>query len=161
NLVVCIRRDLACSRRYVTTTGIEPARTCAHQQAVERGEAIVASTLFPSRIPVDERSQRSDPRQPGPCAQGVGTPMDLSRACARPARALRPSRYVLMSLPGRFSTLHPSRQYSSICASVSAEPRASLPCLLQASTIRRTAALKLGCSRSRWTPNLALRSEWP
>ena len=33
-----------------------------------------------------------------------------------------------MSVPGRFKTWHPSCQYSSICASVSAEPRASLPC---------------------------------
>ena len=38
-----------------------------------------------------------------------------------------------MSLPDKFSTLQPSLQYSSICASVSADPRASLPCALQAS----------------------------
>jgi hypothetical protein len=43
-------------------------------------------------------------------SQGTGTPIDFSRACARPARAFRPSRYVLTSVPGRFNTLHPSRQ---------------------------------------------------
>ena len=79
-------------------------------------------------------------------SQGTGTPMDLSRACARPARTFRPSRYVLTSVSGRFNTLHPSRQYSSICASVSADPRAGLPCAPQASAIRRTAALNVGCS---------------
>ena len=42
---------------------------------------------------------------------------------------------MLTSLPGRFSTLHPSCQYSSICASVSADPRASFPCALQAAAI--------------------------
>src|SRR5882724_2260429 len=31
-----------------------------------------------------------------------------------------------MSLPGRFSTWQPSRQYSSICASVSADARAEV-----------------------------------
>src|SRR3981189_1041759 len=72
---------------------------------------------------------------------GVGTPIDFNCACARAARAFIPSRYVLTSFPGRFSTLHPSCQYSSICASVSADPRASLPCALHAAAIRRTAAL--------------------
>jgi hypothetical protein len=33
---------------------------------------------------------------------------------------------VLTSFPGRFSTLHPSCQYSSICASVSADPPSEL-----------------------------------
>src|SRR5216683_450675 len=80
---------------------------------------------------------------------GVGTPIDFNRACARAARVFIPSRYVLTSFPGRFSTLHPSCQYSSICASVSADPRASLPCALHAAAIRRTAALKVGCSRLR------------
>src|ERR1700676_788386 len=80
---------------------------------------------------------------------GVGTPIDFNRACARLARAFIPSRYVLTSFPGRFSTLHPSCQYSSICASVSADPRASLPRALHAAPIRPTAALKVGCSRSR------------
>ena len=87
-----------------------------------------------------------DPRPDQRASQGTGTPIDLSRAFARLARAFRPSRYVLTSVPGRFNTLHPSCQYSSICASVSAEPRASFPCALQASTIRRTAALNVGCS---------------
>ena len=64
-----------------------------------------------------------------PSPHGVGTPIDFSRACARRARTFIPSRYVLTSFPGRFSTLHPSCQYSSICASVSADPRASLPCI--------------------------------
>ena len=53
---------------------------------------------------------------------------------------------MLTSVPGRFNTLHPSFQYSSICASVSADPRASFPCALQASTIRRTARPDVGCS---------------
>src|SRR3954452_10026086 len=87
------------------------------------------------------------PNMPSP--HGVGTPIDFNRACARLARAFIPSRYVLTSFPGRFSSLHPSRQYSSICASVSGDPRASLPWVLHASAIRRTAALKVGCSRSR------------
>jgi hypothetical protein len=34
--------------------------------------------------------------------------MDLSRACARLARAFRPSRYVLTPFPGRFSTVAPN-----------------------------------------------------
>jgi hypothetical protein len=38
----------------------------------------------------------------------------ISRACARPAHAFSPSRYVLISVPGRFNTLQPSREYSSI-----------------------------------------------
>src|SRR6266702_7195748 len=80
---------------------------------------------------------------------GVGTPIDFNRACARAARVFIPSRYVLTSFPGRFSTLHPSCQYSSICASVSADPRASLPWALHAAATRRTAALKVGCSRLR------------
>src|SRR4051794_30137519 len=84
-----------------------------------------------------------------PCPHGVATPINFNRACARPARAFIPSRYVLTSFPGRFSTLHPSFQYSSICASVSGDPRASLPCALHAAAIRCTAALKVGCSRSR------------
>src|SRR5262249_36232309 len=33
--------------------------------------------------------------------QGIGTPIDFNRACARAARAFIPSRYVLTSLPGR------------------------------------------------------------
>src|SRR5437868_8266462 len=82
-------------------------------------------------------------------SHGVGTPIDFNRACAGAARAFIPSRCVLTSFPGRFSTLHPSCQYSSICASVSADPRASLPCALHAAAIRRTAALNFGCSRSR------------
>src|SRR5204862_7830901 len=94
-------------------------------------------------------------------SHGVGTPIDFNRACARAALAFIPSRYVLTSFPDRFSTLHPSCQYSSICASVSADPRASLPCALHAAAIRRTAALNFGCSRSRWTPSCALRSECP
>src|SRR5437764_5965431 len=63
-------------------------------------------------------------------SHGVGTPIDFNRASARAARAFIPSRYVLTSFPDRFSTLHPSCQYFSICASVSADPRASLPCAL-------------------------------
>src|SRR5208337_3678308 len=60
------------------------------------------------------------------CPHGVGTPIDFNRACARAARAFIPSRYVLTSFPGRFSTLHPSCQYSSICASVSADSPSEL-----------------------------------
>jgi hypothetical protein len=67
----------------------------------------------------------SGPRPDRRTSQATGTPIDFSRACARPARAFRPSRYVLTSVPGRFNTLHPSRQYSSICASVSRDPLAS------------------------------------
>src|SRR3954447_20029686 len=44
-----------------------------------------------------------------PSPHGVGTPIDFSRACARPARAFIPSRYVLTSFPGRFSTLQTHR----------------------------------------------------
>ena len=50
-------------------------------------------------------------------------PIDFSRAWARLARTFRPSRYVLTSVPGRFSTLQPSRQ----CSSVSADPPGQLP----------------------------------
>jgi hypothetical protein len=75
---------------------------------------------------------------------------------AAPQPALQPRQIARGLLPcsniarfTRFPTAANSCQYSSICASVCADPRASLPWALQAAAIRRTAALKVGCSRSR------------
>jgi hypothetical protein len=77
----------------------------------------------------------------GPSSHGVGTPIDFNRACARPARAFIPARYAQI-VARQVQHLAPELPIFLDLRSVSADPRASLPWVLHAAAIRRTAAFE-------------------
>ena len=91
----------------------------------------------------------------------VGTPITFSRACARASARLHSVEICAHIVPRQVQHLAAEPPIFLICASVSADPRASLPWALQAAAIRRTAALNFGARGQSEPPSCALKSECP